>query len=69
MLEPTDLDPELTRLLTWWMKNKQRVAWAYGADQIIVGAEIACNIELTPDEVLAIKDRKAFKLKIPAFKK
>ncbi len=33
---PEDVDPELERLLAWFIKRNRRIAWTYGYEQIFV---------------------------------
>lgn len=33
---PEDVDPELERLLTWFIRNNRRISWTYGYEQTFV---------------------------------
>lgn len=61
-------DPELDRLLTWWIKNRRRVAWNYGLDSMVIAEDIKKNNKVVPlkeDEVIGIVEDKTVIVKIP----
>jgi hypothetical protein len=57
---PEPIDPELERLLTWFVRSK-RIAWTFGADEAYVRPQYASDKPGTTSGVIFIKNGKVWR--------